>query len=157
MKNVCVHLKCDLRPIARDRYNIFYRCDLSRPLNAIHVHSVLKYRHNTYRTFFIDLWEDYCSYLSGKTSSFVLNVIHKNIAPYTNVNHTCPYTDSITLAMKNFSSKDLILDLLLPAGQFRMDFDITESREKPHILASKIYFSVSDHRIWHSKHLQIIN
>lgn len=151
LKNVCSSLRCGIRPVGRQRYNIFFQCNLTRPIKSLHVHAVLNHKHSTniYQKYLIDLWEDFCAFLDGNAKPFLLDAIYKNIRHYTNVNHSCPYDDSLIVSMNNFTSTDFIFEPLLPAGRFRADFDFTESRKKRPIFAYKFYFSVSDHRLWH--------
>lgn len=150
-KNVCPNKTCYMRqmPVARGRYNIFFKCDLTNPLKESHVHLVLNYRYNIYRTFLVDRWEDCCEFSSGKSPSLMLDVLFKILGPYSNVNHTCPYTESIICSLMNYSSTDFIIEPLLPAGRYRFDADVAQSRNGTPFMAVKFYFSVSDYRIWH--------
>lgn len=148
-KNICTSFKCDLRPIARDRYNAFAKCNLTRPITTAHAHIVLKYRRNTftYETFLVDVWEDMCAFLSGSLHGPVLSHLYPNVAQYTNINHSCPYTGNVFISMKNISSKAGFIEPMLPAGRFRVDVDVAESRGKQPFAGMKFYVRVSDNRL----------
>lgn len=150
-KNICSNLKCDFRLVARQRFNFVFNCDPSSPLNVIQLHTVLRYRYNrlTYQTFLVDLWEDWCGFFSGKTHSLLLERLYENAPPFINKDYLCPYTDSIAVDMKNFSSKNIIFADLLPAGQYRVDFYFAEKRGETPFFSFQLYLEVSDNRIWH--------
>lgn len=146
-----MNVKCDLRPIARDRFNLLIKCDLIRPIYTAHIHSVLYHQFNSlvYRKFMIDIWEDACGFLSGKSKAVLVDVLYRIISPYTNMNHSCPYTGNVFVSMKNFSTRNFAFEPLLPSGRYHTDIHLAESHEGSPFFTFKIYYKISDHRLWH--------
>lgn len=46
------------------------------------------------------------------------------ILPYTNVNHTCPYRENISLV--DALLHEYIIPSIVPTGQYRVDFEVIE-------------------------------
>lgn len=140
---------CLVRPVARETFSVQSRAHLIRPINEIQANVRLYYRYNTYQKFLIDRWEDVCGYLSGKKPSLMIDVVSDYFYKYSNMNHTCPFEGDIIYKCDRISSKDLLIRPLLPAGRFHFDTNFTHGKNREFIGNVQIFFSVSDHRVWH--------
>lgn len=128
---------------------------LKKKLNAILIHAVVYYRYNgiEYKKFPIDLWEDLCGWFKfhGNTTQkmkfYFLEWVLGTFANYTNVNHTCPYEGELFYRAARFPLSSIEIPQLLPAGRYRIDVIVLEGDRKSIIHFTKIFFSISDHRI----------
>lgn len=139
---------CDIHIVARNTFAINISNNLRHPIDNVQLHVVLYYRYNRYQKYLIDRWEDICGYFSGKVPSPILDIILKNTKQFSNVNHTCPYSGSMTFAAKQFKMDNFIIEPLLPAGKFRADVSFTEGAKRNTVSHIKVFFSISDHRVW---------
>lgn len=121
--------------------------NLNRPLHDIWIHSVTFYKYNTYTKYPIDLWENMCTWLSGRGRSYLLQWSLAKIQKFTNLGHACPYQGLIYLKVKNFSIHTLPFEPLIPSGRYRLDINVTDGSRKLTVFMGKLFFSVSDHRI----------
>lgn len=121
--------------------------NLSQPLHDIWTHAVGYYKYNTYTKYTIDLWENMCNFLSGKSRSYLLQWTLVKIQRYTNLVHACPYEGLIYIKAKNFSIHTIPVEPLIPSGRYRLDINVTDGSRKLLVFSGKLFFSVSDHRI----------
>lgn len=106
------------------------------------------YRYVTYRFFPISIWDDMCGWIADKRHSFILDWTVGKVIQYSNMNHPCPYVGIVFIKVDNISMDTFVFDQLLPAGRYRIDFDISDEYQgKVSMLTGKIFASVSDHRI----------
>lgn len=121
------------------------------------LHFVVYYRYNgiEYKKFPIDVWEDLCDWFSKKNDaarikkkSFLLTEwILKRFSNYSNWNHTCPYENEMTIRAARFPISSIEIPQMLPAGRYQIDINMVEGDRKSIVHATKIFFSISDHRI----------
>lgn len=124
--------------------------NLTRPVHDAWIHGTWYYKFNglTYNRFPIDLWENLCDWLSGKSKSYLLDWTIGRAINYSNMNHSCPYHGYVFLKVDNMSVNNFPFEpeTLIPSGRYRVDLDFTEGNRVP-IGNAKLYFSVSDHRL----------
>lgn len=140
-------LGCDVKYIDRDNLRIYVWSNITAPVNDAWIHTVFNYRYNTYQKYAIDLWENACSWVSGKGKSYILDWTVKKLLKNTNFNHPCPYNGHTFININNISVSRLPLEPIMPAGRYRMDFNVTEGNRSNVLFISKIFFSISDNRI----------
>lgn len=140
---------CNIRIIARNTFSINISNTLRNPIDNVHLHVVLFYKYNTFQKFLIDRWEDICGYFSGKVPSPVLDIIFSNTIQFSNINHTCPFNGSMTFSAPRYKMDNFIIEPLLPAGKFRADVSFTEGAKRNVVSHIKVFFAISDLRIWH--------
>ncbi|XP_031629656.1 uncharacterized protein LOC116344937, partial [Contarinia nasturtii] len=132
----------------RDFLRGYLNITLGRPVKELWIHGVFFFKYNQYQKFPIDLNENLCGWLSGKSKSYLLDWSLKDLMAHTNLNHPCPYVGDAYVKVDNFSIKELLkFDMLLPAGRFRVDINFTEGHNKPTLLGTRTFFSISDNRI----------
>lgn len=78
--------------------------------------------------------KDKSKYAVGKVAQYVLPYA----LPYTNCNHTCPYSGNVTL--KDGLLHEYLLPSLVPTGQYRLDADLLRGDEV--IFQANVYISV---------------
>lgn len=139
--------KCDVRLISRKAMKFDIVGHLNHPVKSAFMHTVLYYRYNTYKKYAWDLWEDFCGYLDGSKKSYFLDFTLKRVLNFTNVNRPCPFEGDVFVKINNISLEKLPFEPLLPAGRYRLDINFTDSSKKHIIFTSKLFGSVSDHRI----------
>ena len=151
MFNYVANHSCYAKMVARDTISVDFFITPSQPMRNLKLHSVFYYRFNphTYSKFLVDHWEDLCGYLSGRKSSPLLDVAFKLFGSHSNMNHSCPYNESIKVVFKDYELKKFIIEPLLPAGRFRLDNFYYGGGPEKLIASVKVYFAISDHRIWH--------
>lgn len=69
------------------------------------------------------------------------------IAKYSNTYHPCPFSGLIYAKADNVSVQHFILPQIVPAGRYRIDFNITEGQHGTTMIATSVYGSISDHRV----------
>lgn len=137
-----------MKRISRDNMRIHVNLTLRRPINNIWAHGIFYFKYNQFQKFPIDLWENFCLWLSGKKKSYLLEWTTENLLSFSNVNHSCPYQDLVFVKADNISIKKLLdFEMFLPSGRFRMDINFTEGYGKSAFFMTRTYFTVSDHRI----------
>lgn len=137
---------CIVRRVSHDNLKIDIEGNLSRPLHKIKTHTVFYYKYNTYQKFAIDLREDMCKWLAKKDKSYLLDWTLKKVQQYSNVNHPCPYNETIYVKNNNLSISNIPFEPLLPSGRYRIDINLTDQFDET-IFSGKLFGSVSDHRI----------
>lgn len=132
--------------------------NLNYPVYKAFFHAVFYYRYNgiVYKTFPIDVFEDCCEWLIKRNQTgwleknkyFILETAFGPLLKYSNINHSCPYVGPIyvkaDLPLRNFY---YILDYLVPAGRYRVDWSLTDGNKNHIFMSGKLYAAVSDHRI----------
>lgn len=126
---------------------------MRRDLNNIWMHFNMYHRYTTWQKFLIDRWENLCDYLNGKRIAPVIEVLFKIFQKNSNINHTCPYREiEIILAqtIDRMILDDYLIALpLLPSGDYRFELSIAEGKGENSIMLWKMYFTISDIRVWH--------
>lgn len=145
-------VQCLTKHISMNNLKIDIAAYATRPINSIWVHAALFYKYNgiVYNKFPIDVWENVCEFLEGKRENkLFLNWMLARVLPYTNYNHTCPYS-SFTIKAENISlDKTFSFDKeILPSGRYRFDVSFTEKDRVP-FFDLKIFGSNAEH--YHDK------
>lgn len=148
---------CLVKYINRRELTLDVSLMLKKRLDAAFLHAVVYYRYNgiEYKKFPIDIWEDMCGWFKfrydtrsmKKMESFFAEWILKKFSNYTNLNHTCPYEGEIATKVARFPIGSIEIPQLLPAGRYRLDIIVLEGDRKSIVFATKIFYSISDHRI----------
>lgn len=102
--------KCVTKSIDRDHIRVDLQEQLNSTIKMMFVHYKLYYQFSTneFRQFAVDVVEDFCGYMKGNQGNILISKIYPDIIPYTNFNHTCPYTPgSYFLKMSNLSVNSL--------------------------------------------------
>ena len=141
------YFKCEVKHVSRRRLRIIMEGNLTRPMRAVQIHSVVYYKYNWYQKWAIDLWEDYCGWLSGKKHSYFMDWLMKPVQNYTNVNHPCPLEGFLFMRVNNISLDNFPFKDLFPSGRYRLDVNLTEANREKVLVMAKLYLAVSDHRI----------
>lgn len=121
--------------------------NLTEPIYDAWLHAVVYYKYTTYRKYPIDLWENVCDWMSGKSKAYILDWTIGRVRQYTNLNQSCPLEGAIYLKLNNISIEHFVIEPLMPSGRYRADLNITGPNRRNVLLLSKIFFSISDHRI----------
>lgn len=141
-------VECDLKRISRNDFKINITINLLERVKDVWIHGVAYYKYNHYQKFPIDLWEDLCGWLSGKSKSYILDWFVKKLLKFSNLNHTCPYEGTIFVKNNNISYKEIQnFEVFLPSGRFRIDVNLTEGYHGRVFFMMKLYAKVSDHRV----------
>lgn len=145
--NEFVTWNCNIKCISHHHVRFEIVGNLTKPLNDIWTHTVAYYKYTTYQKYAVDLWENMCGWLLGKSRSFVLDWTLDRMLKYTNFAHPCPYKGMVYLQHNNFSISTIPLVPLVPAGRYRLDINITDGSHKQIYLIGKLFFEVADDRI----------
>lgn len=144
----CQTTNCSVELVDRNSRYLTVGCDLGDwTQDYIRTRTRLYYRFNgnVYRKFLVDIDEDFCKFMSGKFESPFLPVLFKAIGTNTNINHTCPYTGNVTIRNLTISSL-FVKDLIIPAGQYRFDVNVYDSKRNRTIIRPVVYFTVPNSR-----------
>lgn len=139
-------LHCKVKYIDRNHVKIDAWANITKPIEDVWIH-VVSYMFNTYQKLGIDLWENICDWLSGKKNSYIMYWGIERILKYTNLNHSCPFVGHVYIKANNVSMSKFDFTTIIPSGRYRLDFQVAEGDRRKVIGGSKLYFSVSDHRI----------
>lgn len=140
---------CPVKYLNLTHVSVDLHANITEPVYDIWMHTVFYYKFNgiTYSKFPIDLWENGCDYLAGKSkNSYILDWVLPNYLKYTNWNHTCPYVGLVFCKVASIHGKTLQFKYLIPAGRYYVDFVITDGERAP-MAKIQAFFSVSDHRL----------
>ncbi|KAH8396878.1 hypothetical protein KR215_005938, partial [Drosophila sulfurigaster] len=115
---------CYLKSVNRTyKYASAKYLPLQVPINNIIFKIELMKRLNGYKPFLYNISFDYCRYMrnpnsGNKVETFFLSLVQ----PYTNVNHTCPYSEDLLVDKLPISFLDYKLTkiLPLPEGDYRV-------------------------------------
>lgn len=121
---------------------------LLKQINLFEVHFSVYRRFATWQRFPINFWENICDMLDPKKFTPLLDVIHENLKPYSNMVHPCPYRVNETLAIRTnkFNISEVKVPLM-PAGRYHADFNWTTGRNRKPFVFLQFYFEISDHRV----------
>lgn len=61
-------------------------------LNNMYTHIEVFYKYNTFKPFLVNVTDDFCGLLSGRSQPKVLSMVYTMLKKHSNVNHPCPYT-----------------------------------------------------------------
>lgn len=140
------HIDCNAKYIDRNNLKISISMNISRPIHDIWLHVEPYYKFNKYTRIAGHIWENGCDWLAGK-KSFLLDYYAPRVLKYTNLNHSCPYTDYIFAKIDNISVQQFAFPQIAPSGRYYLDIYATES-DRSQVLANlKVYASISDHRV----------
>lgn len=129
---------------------INYDITVNEPINNVYVHTVFYYKYTVFRKFPIDLWENMCEILEPKNGKFYLSSsFSKSI--FSAIQHNgqlkCPLMGSYSVKLTNVSMDIFELPSLIPAGQYRIDVNLTEKNRNNVLLISSLFVSIADNRI----------
>lgn len=135
--------------IGSDTIQVNIDATIPEPLNELYVHTVFYYKYTTFRKFPIDLWEELCGWLNGKTKSFYLDAaMSKTISSFEhNGPRACPLIGHYAMRIPNISFAIFKAPSLMPAGRYRIDVNLTENDRNNVIAVTSFQVSVSDLRI----------
>lgn len=140
--------KCLMKHISRRQLKIDIQLNFTKPVHKAYLHTQVYFRYMTYQKFPISLWDDMCGWFVGKRRSFIMDWTLGKMLKYSNLNHSCPYFGHIFVKVDNISMDSFVFEQLIPAGRFRIDFNLTdEYRSKTPMFMGKLFASVSDNRI----------
>lgn len=142
--------RCVFKRISRTNMKIEFYINISKPLDAVWVRSKFYYKFNgiTFQKFPINLWENLCDWMIGKSTSYVMEWALSKVLKYSNLNETCPWQSNIIVKVDNISMDTFSLEQsYLPSGSYRADNYFKESEGSIPFATAKLYFSVSDHRL----------
>lgn len=135
--------------IGTRRLAMHFDATFHQPLNVINVHTVFYFRYFTYKKFPIDLWEELCSWRNGTKRSYILDWTLGKSLQF--VKHDgdllCPLFGNYSLNIDSISQDYFAIPPMVPSGRYRMDLNVTEADRNNVIVASKLFFAVSDHRV----------
>lgn len=146
---------CSIRKISHTNVRLHLQANLSEPINSIWIHGVVyrQFSSNVFRKFLFDMWEEACSWFSGKsvTKNFILeHAVTPLIDQWnleTNMFHACPYEGYVYVKSDNLSLNLFHSDQLLPSGRYRIDFTMARTKNGEWIAKAVGYASISDHRV----------
>lgn len=140
---------CEIKYISQDRMKLHVWANFSEPIHELWIHSVAYFKFNglTFSRFPINIWENMCGWLAGKTKSFILDWTFGKVLQYSNLNHPCPYDGHVYVKVDNLSATILQIEQFLPAGKFRLDMNITDGNRNRVLAMAKIIFTIFDNRI----------
>ncbi|XP_055838695.1 uncharacterized protein LOC129906794 [Episyrphus balteatus] len=94
-----------------------------------------------YRSFLINVTEDFCLRFEKKTNAPYLNILHSVGERFTNLNHTCPYEG--WLIFKDFELDLSKLKFLLPDGEYRFDIEPIINKATSPQFAMQFFFEMT--------------
>lgn len=141
-------INCEMKRISRDNFKIDILINLTQPVKDVWIHGVAYFKYIHYQKFPVDLWEDLCGWLAGKSKSYLLDWGVKKLLKYSNLNHNCPYENAVYVKNNNITLKDIhAFEVFLPSGRFRLDVNLTEGYRGKVFFMMKMYITISDHRV----------
>lgn len=127
------------------KFDLF--ANVSKPVEDMWIHGVIYFKYNTYQKIATEYWDNPCDWIAGRSTSFLLDFARPVILKYSNCNHTCPYVGAVYARSSNISAQALTFPQIVPAGRYRIDFNVTEGDRKTLLGGGSLYASISDHRI----------
>ncbi|XP_070851348.1 uncharacterized protein [Drosophila suzukii] len=112
------------------------------PINNIMIRVKVLKRLNGYKPFLYDFTLDGCKYLKGKQNQLI-QFFYDMFAPYSNVNHTCPYNHDVYVEKLPISYLDHRVTVVLPVPEGYYCIHSTFSTEKRAVFDLKVYFQIS--------------
>lgn len=130
-------IKVDLDIVFNERFDELY------------VHTVFYYKYTVFRKFPIDVWENMCTALNPKKGPFYLSSAYQIMFPH--IQHDgdvkCPIMGLYKVKVANVSVDHFDVPSLIPAGQYRIETNVTEKNRNNVLLMTILFVSVSDNRI----------
>lgn len=152
-------MECYTKNLSHQEVTFKFRLNFSEPIDSLWGHTIFYYRYNShsYQKFPIDLWENICGWLNKSSKlEFLLNWTSKIISKNGNLNHSCPYYESMEINAERIKLNNfLLIEQFLPSGQYRTDLNVSRSYKGESIGFGKFFFSISDNRVekfWTMKH-----
>lgn len=124
--------------------------NLSQTVDAVLIHSVFYHKFNgiSFAKFPIDLWENLCDWMGGKSISYVMEWSLGKVLKYANRNITCPWNSYMFIKVDNISMNTFSFEQsFIPSGKYRVDNYFMESKGSIPFITASLYFTVSDHRL----------
>ena len=121
---------------------------IEKPEKNIWVHTTAYHRYATYQKFAHQA-EDLCRYFSDHKSAPVLNILMDNFKKLgtLDIASACPLS-RFSLRSEKLNASHFVAPLL-PAGRYRFDLNLTFGKNGISYFDVKIYFRISDFRLWH--------
>ncbi|XP_016950744.1 uncharacterized protein LOC108024999 [Drosophila biarmipes] len=135
---------CYLKSINRSYKYISGKYKLYQiPFENLKVHFTMWKRLNGYKPFLYNITTDACKFLKNPKSSPVMKYVFESFIDYTNINHSCPYTNDLILEKLpiEFMNHRVTQILPIPEGDYLLDFRWLYS--KSFIAAIKVYCTIS--------------
>ncbi|XP_037913599.1 uncharacterized protein LOC119653139 [Hermetia illucens] len=128
------NLTCRIKAMSRSRTAIFAEAFLMRPFDDVLVHMQIFKRNSVrYLPFMVNVTFFPCKYFEGSDNTFYAKFMINWINKYSNINHSCPYSDRIFADnLEPFAEK---IPVFAPAGDYRLDLHFYQSNLKT-LLAS---------------------
>ncbi len=126
---------------------------LTEPLNEVWVHSVLYYKWRQYQKYLIDIWVEYCRSMVNPNNHPIVNVILNNFFLlrehfFINFDLKCPISGEMQFrTIRKFNVSKINVPLM-QAGRYRANFYYTVRQNGPVYAEGRVFFSISDLRIW---------
>ncbi len=148
-RNGATFIKCVAKSISRDHVRVDVQANFNRTIKSIFIQYVLYYQWSTNEfKQFINVVEDFCGYMKGNKGNILISRIWPDLLPFSNLNHTCPYTPgNYFMTISNLSINSLAPSILVPSGRYRLELSGSDGYNGPIFIKGIIYGSISDHRI----------
>lgn len=141
------NVQCRIKYIDRNHVKGRLSVNFIKPTTQLWLHIVGYFKYNTYQKIATELWDDVCGWLNGSHKSFLLDFLKPLFTKYSNFNHTCPYLGIVLGKTDNISVQQFAFPQIMPAGRYRLDFNVTKGLRRGEIYGGSLYFAISDHRI----------
>lgn len=139
---------CVAKYISRSHLKIDYQIIYTEPIQNLWLHSQFYYKFNgiVYSSFPIDLWENLCDFFDGKIEKAMFSEwLFSKLEPFSNFNHSCPYSSFIVKAENVSMDKTFSFDRsILPSGRYRIDVSLAKENRIP-FLDMKIFGTNGEH------------
>lgn len=136
-----------MKHISRSHLKIDIQMNFTKPIYKAFVHTQVYYRYISYQKFPINLWDDMCGWFSGRRRSWVMDWTLGKLLKHSNINHTCPYIGNVFVTADNISLNTFVFEQFIPAGRYRIDFNLSQGHTSAPMFIGKLFASVSDHRV----------
>lgn len=148
VSNVVASVRCNIKHISAPNLKVHFNLSATRPIRDLWLNIVFYYKYNgiVYNKFPVDVWENACEFLDGnREKKFMMTWLYARLLPFTNFNHSCPYSNFIIKAdnvslEKTFSFTESIF----PSGRYRVNVMLTEYDRVP-FFEYVIFGSISEH------------
>ncbi|XP_055691476.1 uncharacterized protein LOC129794681 [Lutzomyia longipalpis] len=88
------------------------------------------YRYTTYRSFLLDVTEDFCDFLCDSKPANVINYFWKTLRESSNFAQGCPFQKDNTYYIKDYALDMSEFPPILPTGDYRVDVDLIDRTDK---------------------------
>ncbi|KAH8247654.1 hypothetical protein KR038_007600, partial [Drosophila bunnanda] len=112
---------CNLKAVNRSFKYLSIKVKLYKtPITKVKVNFALLKRFGGYKPFLYNVTVDACKFLSSPSSNAVAVYIHNLFKSYSNMNHTCPYTDDLIVdkLTADFINTQVTKVMSFPFGEF---------------------------------------